>query len=215
MKITKVKNRGILFTFDGYGWDLNLYLILGRKYNYIIDTGLGSDSVSPIKEYIKNDNKPIIVINTHYHWDHIWGNNEFKDRIIISHKLCRDLIEKNWEYMMERNEKYISGEVKICLPNLVFENELYFPEDKIRLIYTPGHTDDSISIIDEEEKVLNVADNIGDTVEEIIPSIFGNKEDYIQSLEKYKRLYFDTCVSGHNVILKKDVFDIISEKFKI
>ena len=39
----------------------------GKKYNHIIDTGLGSLSIDPIKDYIKNDNKKTIVINTHYH----------------------------------------------------------------------------------------------------------------------------------------------------
>jgi len=26
------------------------------------------------------------------------------------------------------------------LPNLTFEEEIYFSEDQIRIIYTPGHT---------------------------------------------------------------------------
>ena len=38
MQITKVKNRGVLFTHSNPGWDLNVYLIMGKKYNYIIDT---------------------------------------------------------------------------------------------------------------------------------------------------------------------------------
>lgn len=42
MKIEKVKNRGVIFTYrKSPGWDLNLYLIMGKKYNYLIDTGLG------------------------------------------------------------------------------------------------------------------------------------------------------------------------------
>lgn len=40
MKIRKIKNRGILFTHSNPEWDLNVYLISGRKFNYIIDTGL-------------------------------------------------------------------------------------------------------------------------------------------------------------------------------
>lgn len=45
----------------------NVQLIMGNKYNYIVDTGLGSLNIAPIKEYIKHENKPIIVINTHHH----------------------------------------------------------------------------------------------------------------------------------------------------
>ena len=211
MRIEKIKNRSVLFTYStSAGWDLNLHLIMGRKYNYIIDTGLGHLSVEPIKEYIKGDNKSIVVINTHYHWDHVWGNNSFNQSTIISHKLCRDIIESKWETMMERNKEYCQGEVKMYLPNLVFEKELYFPEDKIRIIYTPGHTIDSITVVDEEDKVINAGDNIGDTMDEIVPHLYcENSLLYMDTLLKYKEIDFDTCISGHNMVLGKEVIDKI------
>jgi len=213
MKIQRIKNRSVLFTYNiPSGWDLNLHLVMGEKYNYIIDTGLGSLSIEPVMEYIKNDNKQVIVINTHYHWDHIWGNNEFQNSMIISHKMCREMIESKWDYMMERSGEHCFGEVKMQLPNLVFDHELYFPEDKIRLIYTPGHTIDSISVLDEVEKVINVGDNIGDTMDEIVPSLYSEKELYIETLLKYKEMDFDTCVSGHNIVLEKDVLEKILNK---
>ncbi|MBU5439179.1 MBL fold metallo-hydrolase [Tissierella sp. MSJ-40] len=206
MRIQKIKNRGTLFTYTtSSGWDLNVHLIMSEKYNYIIDTGLGSLSINPIKEYIKDSNKPIIVINTHYHWDHIWGNGSLRNYIIISHKLCREMIESKWKDMMHKNKQYCYGEVEMNLPNLVFEKELYFPEDKIRIIYTPGHTIDSVSVIDEEEKVINVGDNI----DEIIPSIYCEKDLYIDTLLKYRNMDFDTCISGHNVILGKEIIEKI------
>lgn len=210
MKIQKIKNRGTLFTYTtSSGWDLNVHLIMGEKYNYIIDTGLGSLSIDPIKEYIKDSNKPVVVINTHYHWDHIWGNNSLRDCTVIAHKLCGEMIESEWEGMMHKNNQHCYGEVEMYLPNLVFEKELYFPEDKIRIIYTPGHTIDSISVIDEEDKVINVGDNIGDNIEEIVPSIYCEKDLYIDTLIKYKDMNFDTCISGHNVVLGKEVIEEI------
>lgn len=215
MIITKIKNRSILFTKNNPSeWDLNIQLILGNKHNYIIDTGLGSLSIAPILDYIKNDNKSLIVINTHYHWDHIWGNHCFENSTIISHRLCREMVELNWEEMIQKNKDYIEGEVKEYLPNLTFEEELYFPEDKIRIMYTPGHTIDSISVLDEVDKVINIGDNIGDTIDDIIPAIDCEKYEYINTLLKYKEMDFDTCVSGHNVVLNKQVIDDILQKLK-
>lgn len=210
LKIQKIKNRGVLFTFDNSKeWDLNLYLIMGDKYNYIIDTGLGSLSISPILTYLKDNNKPVIVIITHYHWDHIWGNHSLKDSIIISHSLCRKMIEEKWDEMLSKNKSFCHGEVEKVLPNLIFENELFFPEDEIRIVYTPGHTIDSISIIDEKEKVINVGDNIGDSVDEIVPSLDCEMDLYKETLLKYRNMDIDTCISGHNVVLGKDIFDRI------
>lgn len=208
MNIRKIKSRGTLFTFDEPGWGLNIYLIQGKNYNYLIDTGLGSLCTDPIKEYLKE--KKTIVINTHYHWDHIWGNGAFQEETIIAHKLCYDMIQDNWDEMLCKKGNYQMGEVYKRLPDLLFDNELYFKEDHIRLFYTPGHTIDSISVLDEEDKVLLASDNIGDDEEDILPNIY-NKEIYLNTIQKYKGLDFDFCLSGHNTVLRKDVFDKISE----
>lgn len=156
-------------------------------------------------DYIKSDTKQIIVINTHYHWDHTWGNGSFENCMIISHKLCREMLQSEWTDMIQNNSHRCYGEVKMNLPNLVFEQELYFPEDKIRLFYSPGHTIDSISVLDEEEKVLIVADNIGESMEDIIPSLDCDKEVYMNTIKKYEQMDFDTCISGHNQVLNKEV----------
>ena len=71
---------------------------------------------------------------------------------------------------------------------------------------------DFISIIDEEEKVINVGDNVGDTVDEIVPFIDCEKGLYIDTLLRYKEMDFDTCISGHNVVLGKDVIEEILNK---
>ncbi|TCL54955.1 glyoxylase-like metal-dependent hydrolase (beta-lactamase superfamily II) [Hydrogenispora ethanolica] len=213
MNIQRIKRRGVVFTYKNPSTcDLNLYLIRGEKYNYIIDTGLGSLTAEPIKEYIKNDNKPMVVINTHYHWDHIWGNGSFQNCFMIAHQLCRELIRSHWDEMLEQNNHRCCGQVAMNLPNLVFEQGLYFPEDKIRLFHAPGHTADSISVLDKTEKVLIVADNVGENMAEIIPGLDCGKDVYRNTVEKYAAMDFDTCISGHNTILGKDVLETILNK---
>lgn len=213
MEIIKVKSRSIVFRFFQDGeWYYNLHLILGKKHNFIIETGLGSGSVAPVLDYLKEDPKPVILINTHYHWDHVWGNHLFADNLIISHKLCREMISTKWEEMLTRNGVCINGEVVLCLPNMVFDHELYLPEEGLRLIYTPGHTIDSISILDEEDKVLNAGDNIGDTMEEIVPSIYSTTDLFRESLRSLHDLDFDTVISGHNEVLGREVIDQILQK---
>jgi len=118
MKPVKITDRNIMFTQpmnDHY--DLNIGLILGNKHNFIIDTGLGSGSVKPIIEYIGSDKKPIIVVNTHCHWDHIWGNFMFENSLIIGHPLCRELQDKHWDDVVKDYKESIDGEVRKCLVN--------------------------------------------------------------------------------------------------
>lgn len=205
VQMQTVKNRGYLFTFDNFAeYGLNIYLIKGEKFNYIIDTGLGSKSMEPVLNYIGDDDKKVVVINTHYHWDHIWGNHACRDAVIVSHRLCHKMILAQWDGMLKHNGKYADGTVEKCLPTLVFDSQLYFPEDKIKLFYTPGHTIDGISIWDEREKVLIAGDNVGDTPEELVPELSCAKEVYRHVVSRYMALDFDLCLSGHNRILTRD-----------
>ncbi|WP_279537974.1 MBL fold metallo-hydrolase [Paenibacillus turpanensis] len=184
---------------------------MGDRYNYLIDTGLGSLSMAPVLEYCKNNDKSTIIINTHYHWDHIWGNHVLKDRIIVSHELCRDMIEKHWEEMLQKNNQYVYGDVGKALPTLTIKNELYFPDDQIRLLHTPGHTLDSISVLDEKDGVLHVGDNFGDSAEFLLPSLACEKDVYRNTILKYIELQkdFDAFISGHYVTNDKQVFEKI------
>jgi len=186
-------------------YDLNLGLVLGLKHNFIIDTGLGSGSVAPILERIGNDGKPIIVINTHSHWDHVWGNWVFEDSLIISHTRCRELEDKSWDEVIRENAQYIDGKANKCLPNMIFDECLYLPEDGIRVFYTPGHSIDCISVYDEVDKVLYAGDNIGDTEDGIVPWIDTDQETFQSLIETYKEYDFEFCISGHNKPQKKAV----------
>lgn len=200
MKPTKITSRNIIFSQPmNKDYDLNIGLILGKKNNYIIDTGVGSGSVTPVLEYIGSDNKQIIVVNTHCHWDHIFGNWVFQNNQIIAHTSCRRLIDEvNWDGAMKELSNRVDGEARKCLPNLTFEGSLYFPEDGISIFHSPGHSEDCISVYDAEEKVLYAGDNIGDTDEEIVPWIATDMETFAGLIETYKQYDFDICISGHN-----------------
>lgn len=215
MEKQKISSRNYVYKYNLEEWDLNLHLIRGDRYNYLIDTGMGRCYLEPLWEELNGSDKQLIVVNTHYHWDHIWGNHYFRDEIIVSHKLCPQLIVEHWDNDLEKNLCYADGEIVMYLPNLTFEKELYFSEDKIRIIYTPGHTPDSISVIDEVDKVINVGDNIGDDMEYILPSLATDIEIYRNTIRAYQKLDVDYCISGHNKVVGKEIFAmLISETEK-
>ena len=215
MKAIKITNRNIMFTKPTiYGWDLNLGLILGEHRNYIIDTGAGSKDVQPILDYLVNNEKPIVVIITHWHWDHVWGNWCFADNIIISHSLCREFVDKHWDEEIEKNtEHVVAGTVHKKLPNLIFEDKLYFPDDGISIFHSPGHTEDCISVCDEVDRILYAGDNIGDTDDEIIPVIDTDLETFQKLIDLYGTYDFDVCISGHNKPQDKGLIERMRSAF--
>lgn len=57
-----------------------LYLLEGEKKALLIDTGYAAGN---LKEFVeKLTDKPIIVVNTHYHPDHSGGNGEFEEVLL-------------------------------------------------------------------------------------------------------------------------------------
>lgn len=99
------------------------------------------------------------MVNTHFHWDHVWGNCAFAAEV-IGHEQCRTLLEENWEAQLDKQKKFLRGRVERRLPTITFEQRLCFPEERIELFYSLGHTRDSISLYDQEERILYVGDNL-------------------------------------------------------
>ena len=206
MKPVKITERNIMFTEPmTRDYDLNIGLIRGKKYDFIIDTGLGSGSVRPLIEYIGSDKKPVIVVNTHWHWDHIWGNFIFENYLIIGHPLCRELQDKHWEEAVKENMSRISGGTCKYIVNTTFLGSLYFHEDGIKIFSSPGHSGDDISVYDTVDKVLYAGDNIGDTESGIVPWIDTDQETFQKLIETYNEYDFKHCISGHNKPQTKDV----------
>ena len=137
MKPVEITKRNIMFPLTSEAFPdylpTNTGLILGVKRNYLIDTGNGEKDAKLVLDYIGKTTKPLVVINTHMHGDHVWGNHVFSDNLIISHKLCREELDINWEIEFEKNKQFAHGAVKKCLPNLTFEDSLHFADDGIYL----------------------------------------------------------------------------------
>jgi glyoxylase-like metal-dependent hydrolase (beta-lactamase superfamily II) len=79
-----------------YSW-----LVAGADCAVLIDTGMGVLPIRPVAEQLTN--RPITVVNTHYHFDHVGGNQEF-DEIAI-HEVGAPLLEM--DYPKELCEAYL------------------------------------------------------------------------------------------------------------
>jgi len=202
MQITKLTNRNTMFTTaENAEGDVHMGVIMGKKHNFIIDTGIGGDCAKAMLDFIGNDDKPIVVINTHHDWDHVWGNWVFENCEIVAHRLCHELMDKNFEADMTRakaNGAYNLGEVKKCLPNRLFDDVLGFPEDGITIVHTPGHTPDCICIYDTVDKVLWVGDTCSFDEDGAIYE--GDEDDYDgfkHLVDTVKQFDVELCVTGH------------------
>ncbi len=211
MKIIRVGERGILFTFfelksSDYDCVTNVYAINGDKHFFICDTYLGTYYIKKIKKYLEDNfgKKEYIIFNSHSHWDHIWGNSVFKDFKIISHELCRKHIAKYGEEdLINHAQQFAKDKIEIVLPNTTFTEKIAFKEEGVEFFYTPGHSEDSASCYDHKDNVLFVGDNIDDPIPCFM--CWSELDKYKETLELYLKINADIIVQSHGDITNNDL----------
>ena len=153
----------------------NAGIIVGDAGVLVIDSlrvpSFARDLIQDVRHITQ---KPVqYVINTHAHWDHSWGNEEFPETTIIVHQNChREMLDVEWN--KQWREKVISdglawseeaGLVNITPPNLTFETRmrLYFGGRELELMYLgKAHTSGDIFVHLPAEKLIFTGDVIQD-----------------------------------------------------
>lgn len=206
-------------TEDIYVFNSNLYVqvtagfVVTTEGIVLIDTLLYPEETLQIKRFIENRLKlPVIyIINTHHHADHTTGTCLFDDAQVVSHYLCRELLNSRGRESLARSKENAPdmANTEIVLPDIVFDDKmtLHVGNKTFHLEHMPGHSDDSIIVWVEEDNVLFAAD----TVMPIPHFVDGNYQDFLESLAKLEKRSFENIIQGHGeVILRGEV----SQKIK-
>jgi len=142
------------------------------------------------------------VILTHYHADHTYGACLFPQSDIVAHARCRKLLTQVGIPALEKVkvEEPDLEEVTIRLPDITFDDQemgLQLAGRVLRLIHTPGHTEDSVMVYVEDDRVLFAADTMMP-----VPSIVDGDVDALRtSLRQVAKLPIDNVVQGHGEIM--------------
>ena len=139
------------------------YLINGLKHSALVDTGAGLSDIRRAIQDLRRDR--VLVMNTHWHFDHIGGNILFDETGICEierHLIAADL----------PNRALLDLYIKPCLEEGIPLPSDFIPEQymikgskpafmvsdgdtydlggrTIRAIWTPGHTRGSMSFLDD------------------------------------------------------------------
>jgi len=147
------------------------YLILGKEKALLFDTGNGIGKISGIVNELTR--LPVLVLNSHTHFDHIGGNSEFSDILAMDTDYTRN---NSRGYSNELVWEEVSKEA-LCgaLPDDINPATYHTPNFKVKkfirdgykidlggrileVLSTPGHTPDAISIFDSDLGLLWVGD---------------------------------------------------------
>jgi glyoxylase-like metal-dependent hydrolase (beta-lactamase superfamily II) len=132
----------------------NFFLLIGSHSALLIDTGCGLFPIRTIIEPYIGDKK-LLVVNTHGHWDHVGGNNEFEKVHIheqevdfISKPLNLTLLKDSSKKIVERFRKssFLIPPAPVIEP-LKDNDKIDLGGIDIKIIHTPGHSNGSICIL--------------------------------------------------------------------
>ena len=209
-----IKNLGdnIYSIFEMVGVGVNL--IIGEDKALLIDTGYGFGNLR--KEVKKLCQKPLIVVNSHAHADHCFGNSQF-EQVYLSNAdlsvLSTDALDKQYSLLMDygmkmapqlrfillyaklKRKPFFTTKLKEMPSNMEFE----LGNRKIKFMIIAGHTKGSMVALDEKSKTVFAGDAVN-------PGTFLFFErnlklnDYAKQLEELSNIQgYDKLVISHSL----------------
>lgn len=149
---------------------VNMYLVIGQQRAVLVDSGTGvGDVCAEIGEITP---LPCMVLNTHYHWDHIGANSFFAERAI--HETEAGLVAQEPDVGFVR-QKLESPAARAILPpsfdpqayriltkpptRVLHDGDLVDLGDRVlQVLHVPGHSPGHVAYWDEGNHLLFTGD---------------------------------------------------------
>lgn len=166
------------------GWDerihafqfstlVTCHAVVSERYVVLIDTMISPATAQVMLDHVApflTAGRQLLVINTHFDWDHSWGNQLFSGPaavhpapVIATEACAAELRAQNMaDYLAEKQAQspVTLGDVVLAFPTITFRDSLGLDGGDLsfELFATPGHTHDQIAIYIPEIKTLFAAD---------------------------------------------------------
>lgn len=208
MQRERVADDIYIFTSELYA-QVTAGAIVTSEGAILIDTLAFPEETRQIKNFLdKRLGCPVrTVINTHYHADHTFGTYQFDKALVVSHALCRDLLDTKGRKSIAAARRSTSdfSDVKVVLPSMVFKTgtlTVHLGNKTVELWHSPGHSPDSVVCYVREDRILFAAD----TLMPVPYFVDDGYDNFVASLTALQGKAFETVVQGHGeVILRGEV----------
>jgi glyoxylase-like metal-dependent hydrolase (beta-lactamase superfamily II) len=103
VEVIRLSDRVLVLKEDVMG--NNVTAIASKKGLIVVDNSGFPSTARKMRGIIEREFKRTdfaLVINTHFHWDHAWGNQAFPEATIIGHADCPALMDRDREYVITR-----------------------------------------------------------------------------------------------------------------
>jgi glyoxylase-like metal-dependent hydrolase (beta-lactamase superfamily II) len=216
-KITKVTEKIFTIT-EGSIVNSNTTFIVSNDGVLVVDTRPNPDeALKVLNEIRKVTSKPIkYVFNTHFHGDHLFGNQIFAEAsAIIAHKNVRLFLEETGKEHLDFFKKMGTPgleDTRIIIPDIAYHKglDIIFGEFNLQVRHLgKGHTDSDTIIYLPEEKILIAGD-----------IIFNNKipfaghafiSEWLKRVEELEKFDASTIIPGHGAVGDKAIIKAMKQ----
>jgi glyoxylase-like metal-dependent hydrolase (beta-lactamase superfamily II) len=196
--------------------DLNVGLVVGDGACVVVDTRASETEGRELAEAIRQVTPdPWVVVNTHMHYDHTFGNAVFRPAAIWGHRRCAEILATSGAAMRERVARHCRLQGLPEAADEVAASRIDPPDELVDDIATMtvggrpvhvrhlgrGHTDnDVVVLVPDADLVL-----AGDLVEEGAPPQFadGFPLDWPGTLDALLPLITGPVVPGHGAVVDR------------
>lgn len=189
------------------------FLILGDERALLFDTGLGIGDMHRVVEQLTD--LPVVVLNSHTHYDHIGGNYQFDVIYALDTEYTRrraeggstedvaEFISEGWIWK-DLPDDFDASEFRsrpFRISRIVAEGDTIDLGGRVlEILHTPGHAPDSICLVDRDNRMLFTGDTF--YLAPLYTHIEGSSfEDYARSASRLAGLAgsIDRAMTSHNV----------------
>lgn len=172
----------------------------------LIDPGLLPEDIAAIKQAMGT--RPLhLVVNTHFHIDHILGLSAFPDARRLASPLYAqylDRIPRDQAYIAEYSQKHqVEWQPPFAYlpPNRVINGRgpLHEALPGWEAIPAPGHSNDLLALYDSHTRTLWASDAVSDL--KTVPILVdGAITPYLETLDRLEALDVETLIPGHGKV---------------
>ena len=187
-------------------------LLVEGNIKALVDTGFGPSGRQAVQENYAIE----VIINTHYHLDHAYGNRFFPEAEVWAHSLDAPALRSEAMFKAFTGFNKIGGlidnrnfpgglEPREVVRELQHQELLDFGGIELKVIHSPGHTPGHIALFEPKEQILFSAD--------IDLSSFGpwygnpasSVTEFTASIDRLLELNSKILVTSHSGIVTENI----------
>ncbi|MXM68986.1 MBL fold metallo-hydrolase [Streptomyces sp. HUCO-GS316] len=206
------------YTQESGGWCVNNAGILldGRRGPVVVDTAATQARARRLRAAVRalTAAPPRLLVNTHFHGDHTFGNALVggRDTVVVGHGRARTEMASAGLGLTGLWPDVDWGAIELRLPDVTYDGrmELHLDRRTVQLLHPgPAHTTTDTLVWLPEEKVLFAGDVLMSGCTPFL--LMGSLSGSVRAVERIRALGPRTIVGGHGPVCGPEVLDETAE----